>query len=175
MNRRGRIPSWNSMRPRELRGETLVRLRAAARLTAAETLDAAAGVDQLLTAGVERVAVRADFDVDLRLRRTSGELVAAGTAHVRLDVLGMDVGLHVVEDRRGGKRRTGPQDAPLGPPEVEHRLGHEGVHDRRVELAARLAVQLRDRLRHGHGGPVWAVRGHRVEGVAGADDPGAER
>src|SRR3954451_24574993 len=107
MNRRGRIPSWNSMRPRELRGETLVRLRAAARLTAAETLDAAAGVDQLLTAGVERVAVRADFDVDLRLRRTSGELVAAGTAHVRLDVLGMDVGLHVLEDSRGDEPRTG--------------------------------------------------------------------
>src|SRR4051794_3149462 len=58
------------------------------------------------------MAVRADLDVDLRLRGASGELVAAGTAHMRLDVLGMDVGLHVVEDRRGGKARTVPQSRP---------------------------------------------------------------
>src|SRR4051812_32996856 len=106
MNRRGRIPYWNSMRPRELRGKAAGGLPAAAGLTAAETLDAATGVDQLLTAGVERMAVRADLDVGLRLRRTRGELVAAGTAHVRLDVLGMDVGLHVVEDSRGDEPRT---------------------------------------------------------------------
>src|SRR3954470_9627508 len=58
------------------------------------------------------MAVRADLHVDLGLRRTGGELVAAGTAHVRLDVLGMDVGLHVIEDSRGDQRRTGPQRRP---------------------------------------------------------------
>src|SRR3954451_7556747 len=62
--------------------------------TALEALDAATGVDQLLLAGVERVAVRADLDVKLGLGRPGGELVAARTADVGLDVLGMDVGLH---------------------------------------------------------------------------------
>src|SRR3954452_2644845 len=61
---------------------------------ALEALDATARVDQLLAAGVERVAVRADLDVDLRLRRARRELVAARAAHVSLDVLGMDCGLH---------------------------------------------------------------------------------
>src|SRR5690606_13889019 len=50
--------------------------------------------DELLPAGVERVAVGADLDVDARLRRTSRELVAARAANVRLDVGGVDVGLH---------------------------------------------------------------------------------
>jgi hypothetical protein len=44
--------------------------------------------------GVERVAVRADLDVQLGLGRARGELVAAGAANVRLDVFGMDLGLH---------------------------------------------------------------------------------
>src|ERR1041384_8039036 len=59
-----------------------------------EALDPAAGVHQLLLARVERVAVRADIDVELGLRRTRGELVAAGAANVRDDVLGMDAGFH---------------------------------------------------------------------------------
>src|SRR2546427_5816246 len=40
---------------------------------ALEALDAAARVHQLLLARVERVAVRADLDVQLRLRGTRGE------------------------------------------------------------------------------------------------------
>src|SRR4051794_29167667 len=46
---------------------------------ATEPLDAAAGVYELLAARVERVAVGADLDVQLGLRRASRELVAAGT------------------------------------------------------------------------------------------------
>src|SRR4051794_25202241 len=61
---------------------------------APEALDATAGVHELLPARVERVAVRADLDVDLRLGRARRELVAARATDVRLDVLGMDVGLH---------------------------------------------------------------------------------
>src|SRR5438128_1935639 len=61
---------------------------------ALEALDAAARVHQLLLARVERVAVRADLDVQLRLRGTRGERVPAGAVHGRHDVLGMDVGLH---------------------------------------------------------------------------------
>src|SRR6266545_6505874 len=61
---------------------------------ALEALDASAGVDQLLPPRVERVAVRADLDVDLGLRGARRELVAARAAHVGLDVLRMDFGLH---------------------------------------------------------------------------------
>src|SRR5215213_8986275 len=69
--------------------------RAAGLLEAAlEALDPAAGVHQLLLARVERVAVRADLDVQLGLRRARRELVAAGAANVRDDVLGMDAGFH---------------------------------------------------------------------------------
>src|ERR1043166_6166894 len=59
-----------------------------------EALDAAAAVHQLLLARVERVAVRADFDVQLGLRGTRDELVPARAANGRQDVLGMDAGLH---------------------------------------------------------------------------------
>src|SRR5947208_4189480 len=105
------------MRPRELRGKPgrLRLLRAAAGLAAAEALYATAGVDQLLAPGVERVAVGADLHVYLRLRRTGYELVPAGTAHVRLDVLRMDVGLHVIEDSRGDQGRTARYAAASSP------------------------------------------------------------
>src|SRR3954454_22069885 len=62
--------------------------------TPLEALDAAARVDELLLAGVERVAVRADLDVELRLRGTRRERVPAAAVHGRQDVLGMDLGLH---------------------------------------------------------------------------------
>src|SRR5690349_106725 len=61
---------------------------------ALEALDAATCVYQLLAAGVERVAFRADLDVKLRLRRASRELVAAGAAHMGFYVLGVDSCLH---------------------------------------------------------------------------------
>src|SRR4029450_3836538 len=54
----------------------------------------AAAVDQLLAAGVEGMAVRADLDVQLGLGRSGHELVAARAAHAGLDVLGMDARLH---------------------------------------------------------------------------------
>src|SRR5436190_1677756 len=64
---------------------------------ALEALDAAAGVHELLAPRVERVAVRADLDVQLGLGRARGELVAARAAHVGLDVLGMNLGLHDID------------------------------------------------------------------------------
>ena len=42
---------------------------------ALEALHATAGIDQLLTPGVEGMAFRADLDVELGLRRARGELV----------------------------------------------------------------------------------------------------
>src|SRR5215210_2378602 len=59
-----------------------------------EALHPAAGVDQLLLARVERVAVRADLDVHLGPRRPRLELVPAGAADGRKDVLGVDFRLH---------------------------------------------------------------------------------
>src|SRR5436190_3126421 len=64
---------------------------------ALEALDAAARVHELLAPRVERVAVRADLDVQLGLGRARGELVATGAAHVGLDVLGMNLGLHDID------------------------------------------------------------------------------
>src|SRR5581483_267046 len=61
---------------------------------ALEALDPSAGVHELLLARVERVALRADLDVQLRLRRTDLERVPAGARHRREHVIGMDTGLH---------------------------------------------------------------------------------
>src|SRR4029077_3291446 len=62
--------------------------------TALEALDAGAGVDELLLARIERVALRADLDVQLGLRRAGLERVTARARHRGDDVLGMDAGLH---------------------------------------------------------------------------------
>src|SRR5215212_4764081 len=78
----------------------------------AEALDAAAGVHELLLARVERVAVRADLDVDLRLRRAGHELVATRASHVRINVVGMDLGLHgYTKCSEAGADRYGPAQA----------------------------------------------------------------
>src|SRR6478752_7390100 len=61
---------------------------------ALEALDATARIHELLLARVERVALRADLDVQLGLRRAGLERVSAGTRHRGDDVLGMDVGFH---------------------------------------------------------------------------------
>jgi hypothetical protein len=60
-----------------------------------EALDPTAGVDQLLTPRVERVALGADLHVELRLGRSSRELIAAGATHVSFYVLGVDSLLHL--------------------------------------------------------------------------------
>ena len=70
------------------------RVQAALGDAALEALDASTGVDQLLAARVERMAVRADLDVQLVAGGAGDELVAAGAAHVRLHVVGMDLCLH---------------------------------------------------------------------------------
>ena len=61
---------------------------------ALEALHPTARVQELLLAGVERVAVRADLDMELGSGRSRLERVPAGARHGRDDVLGMDVGLH---------------------------------------------------------------------------------
>src|SRR2546429_3324770 len=96
------------LRGKEFRRALAAAGAAGARLATLEALHSAAGVDQLLAARVERVAVGADLNVELGLGRARGELVAACTADVRLDVLGMDAGLHLEIKSRGTRPRRTP-------------------------------------------------------------------
>ena len=64
---------------------------------ALEALDPATGVDQLLLAGVERVALGAELDVQVRLGRAGVELIPAGAVDVGERVLGVNPGFHLLE------------------------------------------------------------------------------
>ena len=61
-----------------------------------ETINTSTGVDQLLLAGVERVALRADLDTDVLLGGTGRENVATSAANRSLFVIRMDTFSHVV-------------------------------------------------------------------------------
>ena len=61
-----------------------------------ETVNTSTGVNQLLLAGIERVALGADFNTDVLLSRTGREDVTTGTANGSLFVVGMDTFLHFV-------------------------------------------------------------------------------
>lgn len=63
----------------------------------AELVHATAGIDDLLLAGIEGMAVRADFDLQVVTQSgTRLERVAAGTGHHRVFVLRMDIRFHRV-------------------------------------------------------------------------------
>jgi hypothetical protein len=68
------------------------------RLLAAETLveaiHASAGVNQLLLARVERMALGANFDMDLRLRGTSLDHIAACASNGAVNVVRMNTLFH---------------------------------------------------------------------------------
>ena len=61
-----------------------------------EPINASTGVNQLLLAGIERVALGADFNTDLLLGGAGGEGVAASATDGGLLVLRMDAFFHVV-------------------------------------------------------------------------------
>ena len=61
-----------------------------------ETVNTSTGVNQLLLAGIERVALGADLNADVLLGGAGGKDVATGTADRGLFVLGMDTFLHFV-------------------------------------------------------------------------------
>ena len=61
-----------------------------------ETINTSTGVNQLLLAGIERVALGADFNSDVLLGGTGRKDVATSTTDRCLFVLGMDTFLHVV-------------------------------------------------------------------------------
>src|SRR5439155_11453243 len=56
-----------------------------------ETIDTSAGVNELLLARVEGMALRAQLDVHVALGRPGRERVATGAANFRHDVLRMDI------------------------------------------------------------------------------------
>src|SRR5882672_756300 len=77
-------PSRTACPPTFATSRLLAALRALGALEALlEALHPAARVDELLLAGVERMAVRADLDVELGLRRPRLERVPAGARHGR--------------------------------------------------------------------------------------------
>ena len=64
-----------------------------------ELVNATAGVDQLLLAGVEGMALGADLNGDVLLGRASLYHFAAGAADGGLEILGMDAFLHNLSPR----------------------------------------------------------------------------
>ena len=64
--------------------------------TLVEAIDTSTGVNQLLLAGIERVALGADLNTNLLLGGAGGESVATGATDRGLFVLGMDTFLHFV-------------------------------------------------------------------------------
>jgi hypothetical protein len=64
------------------------------RVFSLESFDAAGGIDEFLLTGKERMALRTDFEVDLRLGGACTERLSAGAFNDGLDVFGMNVGLH---------------------------------------------------------------------------------
>ncbi len=61
-----------------------------------ETVNTSTGVNQLLLAGIERVALGADFNLDVLLGGTSSKLVATSATDGGLFVSGMDAFLHFI-------------------------------------------------------------------------------
>ena len=64
--------------------------------TLVETINTSTGVNQLLLAGIERVALGADLNTDVLLSGTGSKSVTTGTADGGLFVLRMDAFSHFV-------------------------------------------------------------------------------
>src|SRR5260370_41401066 len=89
----------------ELSGLPPSRLLLVARLLRAlealvEALDAAGGVDDALLSGEERVAVAADLDVHVGLRRAGLPAVAAGAVDRGFDVVWVNLRFHFLSFSR---------------------------------------------------------------------------
>jgi hypothetical protein len=64
--------------------------------TLVEPINTSTGVNQLLLAGIERVALGADLNTDVLLGGTSRKDIATSTTDRSLFVIGMDTFLHFV-------------------------------------------------------------------------------
>jgi len=83
---------------------SLLRRLLAAPVATLEPVDPPAGVNELLLAGVEGMALRAQLDVHVALGRAGREGVAARAAHLGHDVVRMDICLHKVSQSTGLSR-----------------------------------------------------------------------
>ena len=77
-----------------------------------ETVHAAAGIDELLFSGEERMAFRADFHADIALGGRGLDHFAAGAGDSRLLILGMNILFHSCHlfqkpGRSGGRGLSG--------------------------------------------------------------------
>jgi hypothetical protein len=71
------------------------RIALAETVLAAELVDPAAGIDNFLLTGIERVTGRANLDCEVFTEGAAcGEFVATTTGHLDFAVIGMDVGFH---------------------------------------------------------------------------------
>src|SRR5699024_9041288 len=121
-----------------------------------EAGDAAAGVQDLLLAGVERVARGAHLGADhtVGLGAAGGERVAAGAGHLGLDVCGVDLGLHVSPCSGSlGRRPAGAVNQNR-----RHSLPRPAPRTRglRVRRAQHRGVQLEARTSSRYGTVRWA-------------------
>src|SRR5262249_28735304 len=97
---------WDRGRPWRPSGRSARRRRARVLLVPLlEALDAACGIDQLLAAGEEGMAARADLDAQVLPRRAGLERRAARTDHRNLVVLGMNLAFNGGTSSPGGKYR----------------------------------------------------------------------
>ena len=71
-----------------------------------EALNASTSVNQLLLAGIERVTLGADFNLDVLLGRTCLDHCTASATNRRLLVVGMDTFLHFVHLFLDNRKRT---------------------------------------------------------------------
>ena len=62
--------------------------------TLLEFVDASAGIDELLLAGIERMALRADFNAQIIFGGTGMDFVSAGALYYDVFIRGMDSFLH---------------------------------------------------------------------------------
>jgi len=89
---RGTAGRWNRKR-----GGRLSRSESGSGVPASEFIDSAGGIHDLLSAGVERMALRAHVELKRpRQGRTGLEGVSAATGHRDLAILGVNVCFHVV-------------------------------------------------------------------------------
>src|SRR5512138_2825878 len=85
-----------------------------------ELVDAAAGVDDLLLARIERMAVRADFDLQVVTEgRARVEGVPAAAGHRDLFVLGVDSVFHGLPASLRRLNEKGAQCSDAGPASQE--------------------------------------------------------
>src|SRR5262245_57671899 len=63
-------------------------------------------VHELLLSGTERMACRADFEMDLRLRRTGLESLATSAFNDRINIPRMDICLHQASSQNNNYKRN---------------------------------------------------------------------